>query len=159
MLADVAKELDQRGCPQPIRVVHHSRGVGYVGEVEKSLELAALPSDVFVHVRLAQQRALGALAARIADQAGAAPNEDDRGAPRTLEVCEEHDEDEIADLEAWCGGVESPVPGNRAPCQALGQTGRHVMDQAAPRQLFDQCIHRGEGYETHRALASRIGSS
>ncbi len=142
MLADVAEECHQVQRAQPFRVIHEFRGRRTLVEVEKSLELRALAVHVLRDGGLVEQGTLGTSAARVADQTGATAQYDERLAASPLEVRQQHEGNQVAYLQARCGGVEPHVPGHWSRSEPLAQAGRVVLDQTAPGELFEEVFHR-----------------
>ena len=99
--------------------------IGGGAEVEEPLELRANALRVGVDLLERQQRSLLALAARIADEPGAAADQSDRRVSRTLQPRERHHRQQRADVQARAVGIEADVGGDasraRASREALGR--------------------------------------
>ena len=153
MLADVAQEIDEPLLDQPLGVVHHLRRRGAGIEVEETLHLIALPLQVFPDLLTGEERALAALAARVADQPRAAAHQDDGLVPVELEMPEQHQRHQVAELQAGCGGIEPAV--HRAPLREVAlEVLRSVVHEAAPPELREEIRHGAESYDTPQPLAS-----
>src|SRR3990172_11814280 len=82
VLARVAEERDHLELRQPLVVVHEHRRGGAAPPLEVALDLPLQPVRPLGHPRLGIERALAGLAARIADQAGAAADQHDGAVAR-----------------------------------------------------------------------------
>ncbi len=141
MLPGIPEEIDEAQLSQPGRVVEGARGVG-ARKVQELLQLDPLLFRVRIDVVRRQERALGALATRISYQAGAAAHQNDRGPSVPLEMSQQHDGDEVADLQTWCGRVEADVPGDRPAGEpGLERRGR-IVQEPAPVEFVEECGHQ-----------------
>ena len=102
-----------------MRVVADQRGVG-AGEVEEPLELCAERCAVGGDLFTGLQRALAALAARVADQSRTTTDEDHRTVAGALQVQEPHDRDQAPHMETVGGGVEPAIASDRAGRKRVG---------------------------------------
>jgi len=118
MLADVAQEVDDRHRSEPLAVVDHERLRRSRREVEEALELTAQRSRVGLDRGLVEQPPLGGLAGGIPDHARAATDDDDRPTVRTLQVPEEEDLQQVADVQGGGAGVEADVAADRPSRQS-----------------------------------------
>jgi hypothetical protein len=57
-----------------------------------------------------------------------------------LQVHQVHDREQMADVEAWCRGIESGVSSNRITVQRGADRVRGVVEQAAPTKLVEECM-------------------
>ncbi len=138
VLPHVTKEVEERQGRQPVGVVeqHGTRRAG--GEIEEALELGADASGVDGDLLRRQHRALGPLAAGVADARGPRAQQHDRPVPVRLEPAQDQHPDQAADVQAVGGDVDAVVDG-----EALaGQLGRQLVigdlvDQAPPAQLVE----------------------
>ena len=73
-----------------------------------------MPRDIGVDILDRQQRALLALAARIADHPGAAADEGDRRVAEALQPRQRHDRQQRADVQARRGRIEADVAVTRS---------------------------------------------
>ena len=89
-----------------------------------------------------QQRALLALAARIADQAGAAADQRDRRVAEPLQPRQRHDRQQRSDVQARRGGIEADVGGD-ALAFAASRAAPSVASYTMPRHSnSSNNIHR-----------------
>ena len=148
MLADVAQEVDEGErrllVRQPVGVVAHQRPDFLGVEVQEALHLIALPLEVLPDLLAREQGALAALAARVADQAGAAAHQDDRLVPGELEVPQQHQRHQVAELQAGRGRVEAAVHGAPPFGEVAPQVLRGVGDEPAPLELGEEIGHGAE---------------
>ena len=148
VLADVAQEVDEGErhllVRQPVGVVAHQRPDFLGVEVQEALHLIALPLEVLPDLLAGEQRALAALAAGIPDEAGAATHQHDRLVAGELEVPQQHQRHQVAELQAGRGRVEAAVHG--AP--PFGEVAPDVLcgvgDEPAPLQLGEEIGHGAE---------------
>ena len=113
VLPDIAQEVHQALLHEPIGVVQH-QGRRRPIEVEEPRHLVAHALQILPDLLFREEGPLAGLTARIADQPGAAPHQRDRAMPRELEVSQQHDRHEIAELQAGRGRIESDVPREEA---------------------------------------------
>ena len=154
MLADVAQEIHQPLRHQPLRVVDEQRRRGPGVEVEEPRHLVAHALDVLGDLLRREQRALGAFPRRVADQAGAAPHHHDGPVPRELQLQQQHDRHQVAELQARRRRIEAAVRAHRPFGQVSLEAGRRVVDEAPPLQFGEEVGHGSESYEGPRTLAS-----
>ena len=83
-------------------------------EIEKARHLLADAFDVLLDLLGRQQLTLGRLAARIADETGAAADEADRRVAGALQVREHHHDEQRSDVKARRGRIEADVGGDAA---------------------------------------------
>jgi hypothetical protein len=142
VLADVAEGLDVAQPAQPVEVVD-DRVVGALNRAEDGLVDRALSVDIGRDDVGGVELALGGLARGVADEARAAPHDDDGGVPRALDMGEEHDRDEVADREAGRRGVEPRVD-LAGGVRGVGEVGAQavrvgaLVEQAPPLELGDE---------------------
>ena len=123
-------------------------------EVEQPGHLVALALQVLADLLLREQRSLAPLAARIADQAGAAAHQHDGLVAGELEMPEQHDRHEIAELQAGRGRIEAAVYGAGRRGEVRPDLLSGVVDETAPRELSEEVRHGAESYELPPPLAS-----
>ena len=151
VLADVAQQLDRGQLADPVEVVLEDRERILVGEQVPELlaDLGGPGDDRLGIVELA----FLALAAGIADQAGAAAGEGDRRVAGELEAAQRDDDLQMADVKRARCRVVARVDADAAVAQGLGElvAGGDVGDQAAPFQVFQQVVrHGGPSYARPR---------
>ncbi len=144
MLADVAQEIDHALLDQPLGVVQQQRGRGTGAEFQKPRGLVAHAMHVLADFVLGEQRALARLPRGIADQAGPAAHQHDRPMAAALQIGEQHQRHEIAELQRGCRRVEAAVGGDRAFREMRGQRGRGLLHEASPFQCLQDVGHGGE---------------
>src|SRR5207302_10817150 len=88
------------------------------------------------------------LAARIANHARAATDERNRPMPEPLQPRERHQRHQISDVKARRGGVETDVRGDLFLREQFRETVRHVVHEAAPRELIEDVRHEAIHYYT-----------
>src|SRR5438445_683039 len=157
VLADVAQEVHQPLVDQPVGVVQHQGPRLFGVEVEEPLHLIALPLQVLADLLAREQRALARLAARVANQSGAAAHQHDGFVAVELEVAQQHQRHEIAELQAGRGRVEAAVHRAPSPGEVLRQLLRGVVHEPAPLELRKEVRHGAESYEKPVPLASACG--
>src|SRR5439155_60092 len=123
-------------------------------EVEEPRHLVALALQVLADLLLREQRSLAALAARIADQAGAAAHQHDGLVAGELEVPQQHDRHEIAELQAGRGRIEPAVHRAALRAEVRRDFLRGVVDEPAPLEVSEEVRHGAESYEKPLPLAS-----
>ena len=140
MRADLAQHLDIAEPVQPIGVVDH-RGAG----AEEGLEIGANAGEVGGDPPFVQQLP-GFLPERgVADPGRAAAQHRDRTVAMPLEQPQQHDRDQVADMQRVSGEVEAGIAGERAGGECRVQPGlvRALEDEAAcPRLLQKSAGHR-----------------
>jgi len=143
VLADGAEKVDQSFGHEPVGVVHEPGAVG--GEIEEARHLGALPLEVGDERFGSEQRPLRTLPRRIADQPRAAAHQDDRPVPAALQVLQQHQWDEIAELQARRGGIEAAVDRDGPlALEVLLESRRRRVHQAAPLELRQNPRHGRE---------------
>ena len=78
-----------------------------------------------------------ALAARIADESGAAADERDRRVAEALQPRQAHDRQQRPDVQARRGRIEADVGGDRLGREHLVETFGAVVEQPAPAQFVE----------------------
>ena len=153
VLSHIAQEVDEGLLDEPIGVVE-DEGLRRSVEVEEPRHLVALALQMLADLLLREQRPLAALAARIADQAGAAAHQHDGLVAGELEVPQQHDRHEIAELQAGCGRIEPAVHRAALRAEVRRDFLRGVVDETAPLELREEVRHGAESYEMPPPLAS-----
>ena len=131
--AVVAQELQVAQLRQPLVVIQHD-GVGRaVAESQEFLEHAFDAGDVLGDLLFGQQGALGVLERRIADLGRAAAHQDDRLVPGLLQTTQQHDLDQVADMQRRRRRVEPDIARDHAGRRRLVQFDRvgDLVDIAA----------------------------
>ena len=101
-------------------------------ELQEPRHLIALALQVLADLLLGEQRALARLPRWIADQSGSPTHQDDRPVAGALQIGEQHQRHQVADLQAGGGGVEAAVGGDR-PAREVGfEARRRLLDEPAP---------------------------
>ncbi len=111
------KSTDQR--PEPVRVVADQRGVR-AREVQEPFELFPQGGRIGGDLLARLQRAFRTLAARVANQARAAPHQDHWPVTRSLEVEQPHHRNEASDVQAISRRIEAAVASDGAACERVG---------------------------------------
>ena len=140
VFADIAQQVDGLYVAEPVVVVDHAGRVARRGEIEEGLQLAFDFLAPFLHCLQGIERALLGLAARIANQSGAAAHQGDGGVSGLLEAAQKQDGQEAAHMQAIGGRVEAVVESQGAALQALGQVFLvgDLVEQAPEFQVFEQ---------------------
>jgi len=131
VLPRIAQKLHQAKRCQPLGIVSHARRVRAL-EGQESLKLCTDPPRVLRHLLRSLQLPLSGLSARISDHPGAAAHEGDRAMPVPLQVDEDHDRHQAADVKAASRRVESDVRRDRPRREQLGYAIRLLMHEPAP---------------------------
>ena len=111
MLADVAQEIEAVHAAEPVGVVRHNGGV-FAFKAQKRFQLVA---DAFYPAGNGFggiQAALGCFEAGVADHAGCATHQGNRRMPRLLETAQGQHGQQVADMQAVGGRVETAVEGD-----------------------------------------------
>jgi hypothetical protein len=119
---------------QPFVIVEHD-GIGRaVAEGQEFLEDALDAGDVLGDPRFGQQGALGVLEGGVAHLGRAAAHQDDGLVPGLLQTAQQHDLDQVADVQRRRRGVKADIAGDDPAGRRLVQLGRmgDLMD-IAPR--------------------------
>ena len=133
---DVAQERDVREAIEPFGVVGHDGVARTRAEGEKFLEHRLDARHVGGDVRGTQELARVVLARGIAHLGGASAHEHDRLVSAQLEVAQQHDADEVADMEARCRAIEADV-GDPAPVGQVPVEGGGIADLVHEPALGD----------------------
>jgi hypothetical protein len=88
-----------------------------------------------------QHWTLVGLAARVADHPGPAADQRDRRMTRPLQPGQPHHRDQAPDVEGVRRRVEADVGRERRAAQPVGETRRHVLDEAAGAQGVEEVRH------------------
>ena len=113
MLADVAQELEQAdGCRSQSALLIMRAALGDALKSRKRSSCARMPRALASICSVDSRLRSCALAAGIADHAGAAANERDRRMAELLQARERHDRQQVADVQARRRRVEADVGGN-----------------------------------------------
>jgi hypothetical protein len=139
VLPDVAHELDRAQIRQPFGVVDHASRVR-TRKIEKALQLSVDASGIFGDGLDRGKRTLVHFAGGVADEACPAADERDRTMPMSLEANEQHDDEQIADMETGRGGIEPDVPRDRSAVKQIGDLVGVLMQQAAPPEIVEECM-------------------
>src|SRR5439155_2560503 len=98
--------------------------------------------------------ALVGLAARVADHPGAAAHECDGAVAGQLELPQQHDRHQVAELQARRRGIESAVEGVTSGGEVSVELARVLVHEASPLELCKEIRHGAESYENPQPLAS-----
>ena len=112
-------------------------------------QLRADAGEVRVDLLDGEQLALGGLAARVADHAGAAAHDRDRAVAEALHAREGHHRQQRADVQAVRRRIEADVQRHLLAGQHVAQALGGLVDQPAPLQ-FGECVGR------HRSSHSKV---
>ena len=140
MPAVLAQEIDVAQLAQPLVVVDQQGIARAVAELQKRFERAAHAGDVGGKRGVVEQLAAFVLARRVADLGGAAADQRDRPMAGALHQAQQHDADEVADMQAVGGAVEADVGGD-ALARGQGVEPFEVgglVEEAALHQLADE---------------------
>src|SRR5262249_4884459 len=130
---DLAQERDVFEAAEPFVIVDYDRVGRTIAEAQETFETAADRSNVRIDCLLRQQLAAFILARRIADLRRPTAPQDYWLVARLLEPPQEHDRNEIADVQRRCCRVEPDVTGDdpfsrkRIECRGIG----NLVDVAA----------------------------
>ena len=143
VLADVAQEVQRRHPRGPVQVVHEDRGV-LAGGVEERAYLLLDPRHPLRGLLLGLQPTLRRRAG-VTDETGRAADEADDPVPGALEVTQDDELDEVAEVQRGCGGVEPAVRSDRPVGECLAQRGLvgGLGHQPPPLQLVEDVGHGG----------------
>jgi hypothetical protein len=119
MFADVTHELDGLEPSEPLGVVDHSRRAR-PAEIEEPLELLVDAGSVLGDDVGRSERTFARLSARVANQARPTANESNRTVPMLLETNKQHDDEQVSNVQAWRGWIESDVSCYRSAVERLG---------------------------------------
>ena len=111
MLADVAQEVEADHAAEPVGVVRHNGGV-FAFKAQKRFQLVA---DAFYPAGNGFggiQAALHCFETRVADHAGRAAHQSNRRMPRLLKTAQCQYGQQVADMQAVGGRVETAVEGD-----------------------------------------------
>ena len=136
VLAHVADEIEEEVVLHPVVVVEYLGTVDGVVEVEEARKLPLDAVDVVLYLVGGEQFALGGLEGGVANHAGGAADDGQRLVAGHLEVLEQHDGDEVADMEAVGGGVDADVGGGYFFVELLLGAGHDVVNHTAPFKFF-----------------------
>ena len=137
MLADVAQEIQAVHAGEPVGVIGHNRGV-FAFKAQKGLKLAADFFHPSGHGFAAVQAALLRFEAGVADHAGGAADQGDGSVAGKLEAAQRQHRQQMADVQAVGGGVETAVERDFFAVQQCGQLVDvgGLVNQAACLQLL-----------------------
>ena len=109
------------------------------GELEEPFHLSLQPGRPLRHLLFGVERALARLAARVADQAGAAADEHDGAVARQLDPPERQEGYEAPDVQAVGRRVEAAVDraGRFRQMRVQFVHAGRVRDQAAPLEVAE----------------------
>src|SRR5207245_4548775 len=112
--------------------------VGGGAEPEKPRELIAEAAQVLAQLLSGKQGSVGTLARGVADETRAAAQQHDGPVAVELQVSQQHDRHQVAELQAGRRSVEAAVGGDRS----LGEMGlearRRLLREAAPVELLEE---------------------
>ena len=143
VLAHVAQELEVGDGPEPIEIVHQSRGIVWGVEVQEPGQLLLDRSDVVLqHVR-GQQVALGRTTAGITNHAGCSTGQCERHMTGELETSQAQKRHQIAHVQRISRGIKAAIQGHRS----RGEPGRQgfqvgAIGVEAPPAQFVENVHR-----------------
>src|SRR6266700_3310226 len=99
VLSDVPEEIDESLLHQPLRVVEHKRRGRSRAEIQEARRLIALATNVLPDLFLGEKWAFARFPGGIADQAGAAAHQHDRSMAGALQIGEQHQRHQVAELQ------------------------------------------------------------
>ena len=142
VLTDVAEEFEVAKLAHPIEVVHQLARVGSV-KVKKLLHLFFDAGDVLLEYPCGQQRALFALAARVANHPSGSTDERNRFVTGLLKTAQSHQLQHATDVQAVCRRIESDVQRAGLIVQPLRQffVVSGLMNEAAPLKVGEDVLH------------------
>ena len=144
MLADVAQKIDQPLRHEPLGVVEHERPHLLRVEVEQPAHLVALAVQVLADLLFREERPLVALAARVADQPGAPAHQHDGPVAGQLEMPQQHQRHQVAELQRGRRGVEAAVHRAAAAREVRAQLRCRLVDEPAPLEFGEHVRHGAE---------------
>ena len=148
MLSHVADEVEKPKVLKPVVIVHHTCRILPL-EVQKLLQLRPLTRQVVLqHVKV-KELTLCRLSAGIAHHACGATHECDWCVAGTLPMNEQHDGDEVSNVEAVGRRIKAHIGLDTLLFHQLLGAGHDVMQQPAPFQFFDQ-RHGGKDNARYR---------
>src|SRR5581483_10462396 len=147
MLADVAQEFEVTDGSGPGGVVEEAGGIDLGVEVQEAAELFLDGGDVGVEDFAGEQLAFGGLAAGIADGTGGAAGNGDGIMAEQLESPEREERNEVADVQAVGGGIESAVDRGRGGNETFDEflAVGAIRQQSAPFD-FRVDVHQHQSY-------------
>ena len=77
----------------------------------------------------------------VAFKTGTAPKHYQRLSAGTLEMHQQHDRDEVAELQAARGRVEADIAGQGPLRESLVEPGSPVVDESAAGQICEELLH------------------
>ncbi len=140
MFSDVAQKIEDADGPPPVGVVEQKRGIRRAFEIEQAAELSLEAGNVGFEDFGREEIAFRRFAARVADHAGRAPRHGDGAMSRHLEPAQDEQADQVAEVEAVGGRIETGVNGDRRrvgreePFEFLAVG--HVGDESAPLKVL-----------------------
>ncbi len=129
-------EVEEEVVLHPVVVVEDFGSVDGVVEVEEALQLMADALHVVLNLLGGEQFALGGLEGGVANHAGGAAHDGQGLVARHLEVLQEHDGDEVTDMQRVGRGVDTHVGRGDLFVKLFLGAGHHVVDHATPFQFF-----------------------
>ena len=104
-------------------------------EIQETRELAPDARDVCLDLLGREELALNGLAARIADEPRAAPDEGDRRVTAALHVRKRSHDEQVSHMKARRGRIKADVAGDLPLRERLAHAVGRVVHESAPRQL------------------------
>ena len=137
VLSNVSDEVEEPKILEPVVIVDHARRIVSF-EVQKLLQLRALTGQIVIQYAEVEELALRGLPAGIAHHACGATHECDGRVPSALPMNEQHDGDEVSDVEAVGCRIKAHIGLDTFLFHQFLGAGHDVMQQPSPFQFFDQ---------------------
>ncbi len=150
MLTDIADEIEEEVVFHPVIVVAYLGSVDGVVKIEEAFELMLDTLHVVLNFLDGEEFAFLGLEGGVADHARGAADDSEGLVTRHLEVFEEHDGDEVTDMQGVGRGVDADVGRCHFFIELLFGAGHDVVDHAAPFEFLNEvCVHLYNIYCIH----------
>ena len=133
---DVAQEVDEVLLHQPLRVVEQECSRRPGTKLEEARRLVSHASHVLANLFSGKQGSFRGFSGWITNKACPAPHQYNRPMAVTLEIGEQHQRHQVADLETPDGRVEAAVGRDRPLGEMRRETGGRLLDEPAPLQFL-----------------------
>ena len=138
MLTHVADEVEEEVILHPVVVVEDFGTVDGVVEIEEALQLMPDALDVMLYFFDREEFALLGLERGVANHAGSTADNGERLVACHLEMLEEHDGDEVSDMQRVGGGVDAHIGRSHFFVELFFGAGHNVVNHAAPVKLLNE---------------------
>ena len=141
-LADFADELEERVIFHPVVVVDHFGCIGGIRfEIDQVAQLTFDRLLIVAQGLFVEQVTLERFTRRVTDHTGRTTDQKDRFVAATLKMFQNHDADQVADMQRIGSGVNTHIGGRHLFGELLFGSGHHIMQHAPPLEFFYK-IHR-----------------